>query len=150
MEDHFLGVSEPEMAIEALRTAVARSSNDFLPRLFLARLYLRLEMIQEAHREFVGIKDRAGESPTLHALMATIYERRGEYREAASEYQELLRLLDLSRFFYRCAVCDTRYAEWGDRCATCLEWNQITLDFSEDHTLEEIESLQGPIYSSVP
>jgi lipopolysaccharide biosynthesis regulator YciM len=150
MEDHFLGASEPEMAIEALRTAVARSRNDFLPRLFLARLYLRLEMIQEAHREFAGIKDRSTESPAMHALLAAVHERRGEYREAVAECQEVIRLQDLSRFLYRCSVCDARYPEWGDRCDTCLEWNQITLDFREDHAFEEIDSLSGPIYSGVP
>lgn len=150
MEDYFLETSEPEKAIEALRMAVSRSQSDFLPRLFLARLYLRLEMIDEAHREFRGLKDRVTGSPTMHAFLAAINERRGDNREAASEYREALKLLDLPRLFYRCAVCSSRYPEWMDRCEVCLEWNQIVLDFGEDPSLEELGSIPGPIYSGVP
>lgn len=150
MEEYFLTNSEPENAIEALRTAVTRSQNDFLPRLFLARLYLRLEMIDEAYREFRSLRDRAHDAPTMHALMAAIHERKGEYREAVAEYKRTLDLLDLGRLSYRCSVCETRYARWEDRCATCLEWNQITLELSEDRALEELGSMTGPIYSGVP
>jgi lipopolysaccharide biosynthesis regulator YciM len=150
MENHFLQASEPDQAIEALQTAVARSTSDFLPRLFLAQLFLRLEMIDEAHREFRALRDRASASPSMHAFLAAIEERRGAYREAAGEYREALRLLDLPHLFYRCAVCSTRYPGWEDRCSVCLEWSQIVLDFGEDPTLEEMGSLPGPIYSGVP
>jgi lipopolysaccharide biosynthesis regulator YciM len=150
MEDHFLSNSEPESAIEALRTAVTRSRSDFLPKLFLARLYLRLEMIDEAHREFRALKDRVSSSPSMHAFLASIHERRGDPREAVAEYREALKLLDLPRLYYRCAVCETRYPDWTDRCSVCMEWNQIVLDFGEDETLEELGSIQGPLYSGVP
>ncbi len=150
MEDHFLDISEPEKAIEALRTAVTRSRSDFLPKLFLARLYLRLEMIDEARREFRALLERVSSSPTMHVFLAGIGERRGDLREAVAEYREALRLMDLPRLFYRCAICDTRYPDWEDRCGTCMEWNQIVLDFSEDPTLEEMGSVPGPIYSGVP
>jgi len=150
MEDYFLGNSEPESAIEALRTAVTRSRNDFLPKLFLARLYLRLEMIDEAHREFRALKDRVSTSPSMHAFLATIHERRGDPREAAAEYREALKLLDLPKLYYRCAVCGTRCPDWSDRCDVCMEWNQIGLDFSEDSKLEGMGSLPGPLYTGVP
>jgi len=150
MEDHFLDNSEPESAIEALRTAVSRSRNDFLPRLYLARLYLRLEMIDEAHREFRALKDRVSSSPSMHVFLANIHERRGDPREAVAEYREALKLLDLPRLFYKCGVCATRYLDWSARCGSCMEWNQISLDFSEDPKLEEMGSTQGPLYSGVP
>lgn len=150
MEEHFLGNSEPEQAIEALRMAVTRSRSDFLPRLFLARLYLRLEMIEEAHEEFRALKDRAASSPTMHAYLAAIHERRGDHRMAAAEYREALRILDLPHLFYKCAVCGARYPDWEDRCGTCLEWNQIVLEFSEDRSLDEMSASTGPIYLGVP
>jgi predicted Zn-dependent protease len=150
MEDHFLEGSEPERAIEALRMAVTRSSNDFLPKLFLARLYYRLEMVEEAHRSFRELADRVSASPTMHAFLAGIHERRGDWREAVAQYREALKILDLPRLFYRCGVCETRYPDWEDRCETCLEWNQISIDFNEDRSLEEQGSARGPIYSGVP
>ena len=137
------------MAIEALRTAVTRSANDFMPRLFLARLYLRLEMIDEAAREFAPLKDRADDSPTVRALLGSIHERRGDYQQAVTEYRTALEALDLVRFYYRCDVCDTRYTNWLDRCGSCLEWNQISIDLSEDPALHEIGAVSGPIYTAV-
>lgn len=150
MEEHFLEASQPEGAIEALRTAVARAKKDFLPRLFLARLYLRLEMIQEAHREFAGLKDRAGDSPTVHALIASVHARRGEYRDAVEQFTRVLGSLDLSKLFYRCSSCDTRYDSWRDRCDKCRVWNRVSLELSEVPILDEMRVVQGPIYSQVP
>jgi hypothetical protein len=89
-------------------------------------------------------------SPSMHAFLASIHERRGDPREAVAEYREALKLLDLPKLFYRCGVCDTRYPEWRDRCDVCMEWNRIVLDLGEDATLEEMGSSQGPLYSGVP
>lgn len=150
MEGHFLSNAEPEMAIEALRVAAIRVDSDFLPRLFLARLYLRLEMIEEGYRELKPLMDRADASPTMHALMAAVHERRGEFQSATQEYRTTLKQLGLPSLGYRCAVCGTGYPEWEDRCATCLEWNQIVLDFHEDPVLDEASVPPGPVYSGVP
>ena len=149
VEDHFLSEEDPEGAIEALREAVARTRKDFLPRFFLAKLYLRLEMIDEAHREFRGLAARATASPTLHACLAAVLERREEYREAAAEYRQVIQDLEYLKLQYRCQVCDERYAAWVDRCAVCGEWNQIALDFGEDPTLEELGLSTGPVYSRI-
>jgi len=147
VEEHFLSQEHPEGAIEAVREAVSRSRKDFLPRFFLARLYLRLEMIDEAHREFVGLASRAVASPTLHASLGTVLERRGAYKEAASEYRQVIKDLDYLKLQYRCHVCDERYAGWSDRCGVCGEWNQIGVDFGEDPTLEDLGLSPGPVYS---
>lgn len=148
MEEHFLANAEPERAIEALRSAVDLAPSDFLPRLFLARLYLRLEMIDDGFRELRPLIDRADASSTMHALLGSIHERRHEFREAARAYRESLKLLGLPSLVYHCAVCGTRYPEWEDRCSTCLEWNQIELDLPEGHATDESDLIPGPIYSS--
>jgi len=147
VEEHFLAEEDPEGAIEAMREAVARSTRDFLPRFFLAKLYLRLEMIDEAHREFRALSSRATASPTLHAYLAAVLERRGEFREAAGEYRLVIKDLDHLKLQYRCQVCDERYAAWDDRCGICGEWNQIALDFGEDPTLDDLGLSSGPVYS---
>jgi lipopolysaccharide biosynthesis regulator YciM len=148
MEEHFLTNSEPEMAIEALQTAVLRSRKDFLPRLFLARLYLRLEMIDDGFRELSPLMERADDSPAMHALMASIHERRGEFERASREYRTTLKRLAVPTLVYRCGVCATGYAEWEDRCTTCLEWNQISLELDEDRARNDAGTISGPIYSS--
>jgi lipopolysaccharide biosynthesis regulator YciM len=147
IEDHFLHGEDPEGAISALQDAVARSRKDFLPRFLLAKLFLRLEMIDEAYRELKTLTARANSSPTLHAYMGFAHERRGEFREAAAEYRQVVKDLDYLKLQFRCLICEERYAAWADRCALCGEWNQIVLDFSEDPTLEELGLASGPVYS---
>lgn len=149
VEEHFLSEEDPGRAIEAAQEAVARSRKDFLPRFFLAKLYLRLEMIDEAHREFMALASRATTSPTLHAYLGGVLERRGEYREAASEYRQVIKDLDYLKLLYRCQVCDERSAAWADRCGVCGEWNQIALDFGEDPSLEDLGLSPGPVYSRI-
>ncbi|HEY3177063.1 MAG TPA: tetratricopeptide repeat protein [Candidatus Polarisedimenticolia bacterium] len=147
IEERFLADEDPEGAIRAAQEAVARSRKDFLPRFFLARLYLRLEMIDEAYREFNSLSARASSSPTLHACLGAVLERRGAHREAAAEYRQIITDLEYLKLQYRCQVCDERYAEWSDRCRTCGEWNQVALDFGEDPTLEDLGLSPGPVYS---
>ncbi|HZI94519.1 MAG TPA: tetratricopeptide repeat protein [Patescibacteria group bacterium] len=148
IEEHFLAEEDPESAIEAIQAAVARSRKDFLPRFFLAKLYMRLEMIDAALREFSALSSRATTSPTLHAYLGAALERRGEYRESAAEYRQVIKDLEYLKLQYRCQVCDERYAAWADRCAICGEWNQIALDFGEDPSLEDLGLSPGPVYSS--
>ncbi|MGH9869121.1 MAG: tetratricopeptide repeat protein [Candidatus Polarisedimenticolia bacterium] len=149
LEEHFLADEDPEGAIDALQQAVTRSKRDFLPRLFLAKLFLRLEMIDEAHREFHTLAARARSSPTLDAYLGIVLERRGEYRESAAAYRQVIKDLDYLKLQYRCMVCDERSASWSDRCTVCGEWNQVTPDFGEDPSLEDQGLSQGPIYSRI-
>jgi lipopolysaccharide biosynthesis regulator YciM len=147
IEEHFLNDEAPEQAIEALRQAADRSRRDFLPRFALARLYLRLEMIDEAFREFKTLASRATGSLTMHAFVGLVRERRGEHRDAVGEYRKVLDQMDLLKQQFRCKVCEERYGAWLDRCRVCGEWNQITLDFGEDPTLEDLGISTGPVYS---
>ncbi len=147
VSDHFLEQEDPEGAIHALQETVARSSKDFLPRFFLSRLYLRLEMIDEAQKELKVLKARAESSSTLHAYLGFVAERRGEFREAAAEYRRVVENLECLKLQYRCQVCDHQVPGWVDRCSLCGEWNQIVLDFGEDPSLEELGLSTGPVYS---
>ena len=147
IEEFFLSKEDPEGAIQALQEAISRAHRDFLPRFFLAKLYMRLEMIDEAHREFKTLVGRASSSPTLSAHLGYVYERRQEYEKASMAYREVVKDQEYLNLQYRCQVCDERYDRWADRCDVCGEWNQVTLDFREDPTLEELDVSTGPAYS---
>src|SRR6185436_12608385 len=58
IEDHYLREEQPGRALEALKSAVWKSRDDILPRFFLGKLYLRLEMLDEALAEFARMKGR--------------------------------------------------------------------------------------------
>jgi lipopolysaccharide biosynthesis regulator YciM len=147
LEEHFLSEEDPEGAIQALQEAVARSERSYIPRLFLARLYMRLEMIDEAFREFRSLASSVKVSPSLQAHLAFVLERRGEHREAAAAYRQVIKDLDFLKLRYRCQICDEHTSTWSDRCPVCGEWNQVAPDFGEDPSIEDKGLSQGPIYS---
>lgn len=147
MEDHFLAEEDPEGAISALQEVAAMARRDFLPRFYLGRLYLRLEMIDEAYSELRQLAVRASESAIVQSSLALAQERRGELREAASSYRRVLERLDQLKVQYRCGHCQQTHVEWVDRCPHCGEWNQVGLSFGEDPTLEDLGLSPGPVYS---
>ena len=153
IEEQFLASEDPGGAIGALQDAVATTQRDFLPRFLLAKLYLRLEMIDEALRELSALADRVGRadrskgSPTLHAHLGYAYERRHEFQAAAEAYRHVIRDQDHLALGYRCQSCERLYPRWVDRCEGCGEWNRVTLDFGEDTTLEDLKLSTGPVYS---
>lgn len=154
IEEQFLAAEDPEGAISALQETAATAQRDFLPRFLLAKLYLRLEMIDEALRELRALVDRdAGRtdgskgSPILHAHLGYAYERRHEYQAAAEAYRQVIRDQDHLVLSYRCQSCQRIYPRWVDRCEGCGEWNRVTLDFGEDATLEDLKLSTGPVYS---
>jgi lipopolysaccharide biosynthesis regulator YciM len=131
LEDHFLQMEEPERAIEVLKQLVWKSKKDVVPRFFLAKLYYRLEMLDEALDVFRSLKSKVSYAPTISFYIARILERRGNPLEAAREYNLLLGQMDPLRLEFRCATCATRYSAWRDFCETCGEWNSIQLDLQE-------------------
>jgi lipopolysaccharide biosynthesis regulator YciM len=138
IEDHFLQMEEPERAIEVLKQLVWKAKRDVIPRFFLAKLYYRLEMLDEALDVFRSLRAKVSYAPTIPFYIAHILERRGDPLQAAREYSHLLSQLDPLRLEFHCTACNSRYSAWRDYCDTCGEWNSIQLDLKEQLTLEEL------------
>jgi tetratricopeptide (TPR) repeat protein len=147
IEDHYLREEQPRRAIEALKSAVWKSRQDILPRFFLGKLYLRLEMLDEALAEFSRLRGRVAHFPALHYSLARIHERHGNYREAIRELETLLSQAEPLRAEYACATCARRYPEWTEHCERCGEWNTIGVDFREERGVEELGLSSAPVYT---
>lgn len=150
LEDHFLQLEEPQMAIEVLKQLVWKAKRDVVPRFFLGKLYYRLEMLDEALETFRSLRSKVSYAPTIHFYIARILERRGDPLQAAREYGQLLNQVDPLRLEYRCATCSSRYSAWRDFCDTCDEWNTVQLDLKEQLTLEEMGISPAPVYRAEP
>lgn len=150
IEELYLGREQPVAAIEALKHSVSASRRDTLPRLYLGKLYFRLEMLDDALAVLSSIEGRTSHAPTLHLLLARIHDRRKNYREAAAEYRRIVKELDLGQYEYRCRGCGERHGEWTARCATCGAWNAVETDLREEMSLEELGIAPAPVYSSGP
>jgi tetratricopeptide (TPR) repeat protein len=147
IEDHYLKEEQPRRAIETLKAAVWKSKKDILPRYFLGKLYLRLEMLDEALAEFTRMKSRVAYFPALHYNLAKILERHGNYREAIREMETLLMQAEALRVEYACATCSRRYPSWAEHCDRCGEWNTIAVDFREERGVEELGLSTAPVYT---
>ncbi|MDH7498811.1 MAG: tetratricopeptide repeat protein, partial [candidate division NC10 bacterium] len=140
LEQLYLEMEDPQRLLSFYHLRILRSPHDLVPRFYLGKLYYRLEMIDEAEEQFRLLTQKVPGFALPHYLLAQILERRRAWREALSQYKEVLSLLSLPLFQYRCSRCGTRHLGWQDRCSKCGEWNSLS---------EELRSLIGPPESSI-
>ena len=147
LEDHHLKLEEPHKAIEALKAALWKSKKDLVPRFFLGRLYHRLEMLDEAMREFTRMKGQVAYFPSLHYHLAKILERQGNYDEALRELEIVLQQTESLKVVYACGTCGRKYSAWVEYCERCAEWNSVSVDLREERKVEDLGISTAPVYT---
>ena len=115
----------PSRMIALYRVAIDRAPDDLALAVALGRVFLELEMLDEAADQFEKVEVRAPGSPVVHALLGVVFERRGETREAFEEYRRALQLGHAFDWPYRCEGCGATAPAWQDRCAQCRRWNTL-------------------------
>src|SRR5881296_1078952 len=115
----------PSRMIALYRAAVDRAPDDLALAVALGRVFLELEMLDEAADQFEKVEVRAPGLPAIHALLGAVFERRGETREAFEEYRRALQLGHAFDWPHRCDVCAAPAPTWQDRCAQCQRWNTL-------------------------
>lgn len=115
----------PARMIALYREAAQRAPQDVALALALGRVYLELEMLDEAADQFEKAEVQAPDSPVVHAYLGAVFERRGETREALEEYRRALRLAHAFAWPQRCQACGGVATEWAARCPQCHRWNTL-------------------------
>jgi lipopolysaccharide biosynthesis regulator YciM len=115
----------PTRMIALYRRALERAPDDLALAVALGRVYLELEMLDEAADQLEAVEARAPDLPIVHAYLATVFEHRGEWREACAEYRRALQLGRTWDWPHRCALCGSAVAGWQDRCPSCRRWNSL-------------------------
>jgi tetratricopeptide (TPR) repeat protein len=115
----------PTRMIALYRTASERFPDNLALAVALGRVYLELEMLDEAADQFEKVEVRAPDLPSIHAFLGAVFERRGETREAFDEYRRALRLAHAFDWPHVCAGCGAAGAAWDDRCPACRRWNTL-------------------------
>ncbi len=131
LEDHFIAEGEPGTIIELYQKAVQKDRKDSRLQFFLAKLYLRLEMIDHAMDTVNLIDMTSFNFPDMHVLLGSIYERRSENKKALEEFKKALNTDNPAVVPFCCSNCDFISREWSDRCPECKEWNTFLLDINE-------------------
>jgi tetratricopeptide (TPR) repeat protein len=115
----------PSRMIALYRAAVERAPEDLGIAAALGRVYLELEMLDQAADQFEKLEMRAPDLPVVHAFLGAVFERRGDTREALDEYRKALRLAEAFSWPHRCAACAAAASTWADRCRACGRWNTL-------------------------
>lgn len=132
IEDHFIESGQPETGIQTLLQLLQASGDELLPKLFLGRLYARLEMHDEALKVLESLDDRIDRAPGFRYLLARIHERRGEMKMAVEQLIACVTEAGIVSAEYSCRVCRTSYSDWSDRCTICGSWNSVDLELEEE------------------
>lgn len=127
LEDVFLKESAPEKILEKYRREIISHPTDTNLRLLLSRLYLRLEMVDNAIEELERLHLEGIDSFYPQVLLGEAYLRRRQDGKAAELFHKAL---GLDREFappFVCSHCGHNVAAWAPRCPSCGEWNTLLL-----------------------
>jgi len=132
LEDLLISLGEPARLIRIYNSGLSRNPHDPLTKLFLGKLYYRLEMIDDAFETLSTIDTGGTVYPEFHQLMGMLYIKRNRPEKAVLEFKKALDVKRTLRFPYRCQECGHTSQEWSGRCESCKRWN--SLQFSLDGT----------------
>lgn len=103
-------------------------------RLALGKLYLKLEIFDEAERMLLEFQSEDPSIPQVHLLLADIYYRTDKIDKALEEYRFAAELVDIKIADFKCSRCGAMYEYWADQCTSCKRWG----------TLQDIFFTEGP------
>lgn len=131
LEELYLSQDNPSAIIEAYKDAIRRSPDDVRLCFLLGKLYLRLEMLDEAIGQFEEVLSKGTEFPLVHFMIGEIHDRFRRYQEAGKAYKNAARIpAEGNGLLYNCTTCHNRTTDWLDRCPNCHNWNTFQMEFN--------------------
>ncbi|MBI5902323.1 MAG: tetratricopeptide repeat protein [Deltaproteobacteria bacterium] len=127
LEDSHRKESAPEKILERYKKEIISNPDDAKLRLLLSRLYLRLEMVDNAIEELERLFHEGEDGFYTQILLGEAYLRRKQSGKAAHLFHKAL---DLDREFlppFICSNCSATHKAWNPRCPSCGMWNTLTM-----------------------
>jgi len=122
MVSYTLESGRPDDAIQIYRRMVAQYDTPAL-HFQLARLYFRLEMLDDALDELETLEPLLGDVPGYRIMTAEIKARRDRHEEAFADLRHLHASAGINA--YRCARCEQETEQWVPRCGSCGAWDKV-------------------------
>jgi len=94
-------------------------------RLALGKLYMKLEVFDEAERILLEFQSQDHSIPQAHLLLADLYHRTDKIDKALEEYRFAAELVDIKIADFKCSKCGAMYEYWADQCTSCKRWGTI-------------------------
>ncbi|MDQ7008598.1 MAG: tetratricopeptide repeat protein [Acidobacteriota bacterium] len=118
----------PEEAISSLRGLIAAQHFPAAARWALGKLYLRLEMHDEAVDQFELILEEVEDHPLVLFHLAQAEERRDNASRAAELYRHVLETQGPAEAY--CSACGWHLEEWSERCPGCGHFGTVATALS--------------------
>ncbi len=124
LEDILIGLGDPLRLIRIYQHRLSREQDNTELRFFLAKLFFRLEMVDDAFRELEALEDTY---PEVHLLLGELHLRRQQCEKAVEQFKKTLKLRTALRVPYSCESCGRSDRNWAGRCPSCGSWNTMGL-----------------------
>ena len=142
LEDHYISAEDPAGLLAFYRNRMQQDPADLLLKLYLARLCLRLEMVDEALQHLTDLETTGIDFTKLHLLLAEAHRRRNKVDLAVGEYQKALGIDSHLSLGFVCEECNARFDEWQGRCPECKAWDCLALP--ERKQIQDAKLVEGP------
>ncbi|MDA3901934.1 MAG: tetratricopeptide repeat protein [Desulfuromusa sp.] len=142
LEDLYINAEDPAALLAFYRSQMQVDSGDLLLKLYLGRLCLRLEMVDEAMSHLTDLESSGIDFTKLHLLLAEAQRRRNNVEEAIVEYQKALGIDGHLLLGFVCDACGARFTEWHSRCPECKTWDTLVLP--ERKQIQDAKLIEGP------
>ncbi|MFO7576584.1 MAG: tetratricopeptide repeat protein [Pelovirga sp.] len=127
LEDLYINAEDPAALLAFYRSQMDADGQDLLLKLYLGRLCLRLEMVDEAMQHLTDLETTGIDFTKLHLLLAEAQRRRNRTEEAISEYQKALKIDSHLLLGFVCEACGASFTQWHSRCPQCNSWDTLVL-----------------------
>ncbi len=142
LEDLHISAEDPAALLSFYRSRMQEDSSDLLLKLYLGRLCLRLEMVDEALQHLIDLETTGIDFPQLHLLLAEAHRRRSKVDQAVVEYQRALGIDSHLTLGFVCEECNAKHEEWISRCPECHAWDTLVLP--ERKQIQDAKLLDEP------
>lgn len=146
LEDLYINAEDPAALLAFYRGQMQADPQDLLLKLYLARLCLRLEMVDEAMQHLTDLESTDIDFTKLHLLLAEAQRRRNHLDDAVAEYQKALGIDHHLSLGFVCEACQAEFSEWYSRCPVCKTWDSLVLP--ERKQIQDAKPLERP--KSIP
>jgi len=127
LEELYMSAEDPSALLGFYRTQMSKDDQDLLLKLYLGRLCLRLEMVDEALEQLQAVESSGVDFRQLHLLLAEANRRRNNIDEALVEYQLALGINNHLNLGFVCDSCGDSHESWLSRCPSCGSWDSMVL-----------------------
>ncbi len=142
LEDLYIGAEDPAALLSFYRSRMQEDSSDLLLKLYLGRLCLRLEMVDEALQHLTDLETTGIDFAQLHLLLAEAHRRRNKVDQAVVEYQRALGIDSHLTLGFVCEECNAKHEEWVSRCSECKALDSLVLP--ERKQIQDAKLVDGP------